>query len=198
MKVYQAINAVQRALSKEGITKDRLASGFGAGYAFRGIWGFPDYFVGACGCVFSKKSGRFLKPQKVNGYHHVTLCNGSVSSQKQMTVHSIVAIAFNGNRPKDFVVNHINGNKTDNRAANLEWVSCSENSKHAYRTGLRTLDSAHKERAAALGRKRRSFTDAQAKSIRAEFSNMRGQIIALANKYGLSRYAVANIVGDLK
>ena len=37
VKVYQAINAVQRALSKEGITKDRTASGFGAGYAFRGI-----------------------------------------------------------------------------------------------------------------------------------------------------------------
>lgn len=37
MKVYQAINAVQRALSKEGISKDRMASGFGAGYAFRGI-----------------------------------------------------------------------------------------------------------------------------------------------------------------
>lgn len=37
MKVYQAINAVQRALSKEGISKDRMASGFGAGYTFRGI-----------------------------------------------------------------------------------------------------------------------------------------------------------------
>ena len=37
MKVYQAINEVQRALAKQGISKDRMASGFGAGYAFRGI-----------------------------------------------------------------------------------------------------------------------------------------------------------------
>lgn len=37
MKVYQAINAVQKALSSTGISKDRMASGFGAGYAFRGI-----------------------------------------------------------------------------------------------------------------------------------------------------------------
>ena len=37
MKVYQAINDVQRALCKQGISKDRMASGFGAGYAFRGI-----------------------------------------------------------------------------------------------------------------------------------------------------------------
>lgn len=37
LKVYHAINAVQRALAKEGISKDRQASGFGNGYAFRGI-----------------------------------------------------------------------------------------------------------------------------------------------------------------
>lgn len=37
MKVYQAINAVQADIGKEGIAKGRLAQGFGAGYAFRGI-----------------------------------------------------------------------------------------------------------------------------------------------------------------
>lgn len=37
MKVYQAINAVQKAVGKTGIAKDGMASGFGAGYAFRGI-----------------------------------------------------------------------------------------------------------------------------------------------------------------
>jgi hypothetical protein len=37
LKVYQAINAVQRALASTGISKDRQASGFGNGYAFRGI-----------------------------------------------------------------------------------------------------------------------------------------------------------------
>lgn len=37
MKFYQAINAVQRALSKIGIGKDGEASGFGAGYKFRSI-----------------------------------------------------------------------------------------------------------------------------------------------------------------
>lgn len=37
LKVYQAINAVQRALASTGIAKERQATGFGNGYAFRGI-----------------------------------------------------------------------------------------------------------------------------------------------------------------
>lgn len=37
MKVYQAINAVQADIGKDGIAKGRMAQGFGAGYAFRGI-----------------------------------------------------------------------------------------------------------------------------------------------------------------
>lgn len=37
MEVYKAVNAVQAALAKSGISKDRKASGGGASYAFRGI-----------------------------------------------------------------------------------------------------------------------------------------------------------------
>lgn len=80
--------------------------------------------------------GRVLKQAvKVHGYHFVNLsCDGRARCQH---VHRLVAKAFltaDDARPE---VNHKSGVKSDNSASNLEWVTKSENSKHAYRTGLR-------------------------------------------------------------
>lgn len=60
-------------------------------------------------------------------------------------VHRLVAFAFIPN--SDVLrneVNHINGIKTDNRVENLEWVTRSENFKHAYRIGLSTSEHTRK------------------------------------------------------
>lgn len=51
-------------------------------------------------------------------------------------VHHLVAAAFLGPRPDGYQVNHINGDKHDNRDANLEYVTVSEQRLHAFRTGL--------------------------------------------------------------
>ena len=54
-------------------------------------------------------------------------------------VHRLVAETWLDNPNPDYYtqVNHINGDKTDNRVENLEWVSRSQNVRHAYRTGLK-------------------------------------------------------------
>jgi len=58
--------------------------------------------------------------------------------QKNMLVHRLVAQAFIPNPGSKPEVNHINGVKIDNKVENLEWVTLSENHKHAYKIGLQT------------------------------------------------------------
>lgn len=57
-------------------------------------------------------------------------------------IHRLVAKTFVPNPNNKPQVNHIDGNKLNNNAYNLEWVTCSENHKHAYATNLKEASKA--------------------------------------------------------
>lgn len=69
------------------------------------------------------------------GYRMVALCRNQ--TLRWAKVHRLVANAFIPNPGHKPQVNHINGDKTDNRAENLEWATESENMVHAYKNGLK-------------------------------------------------------------
>ena len=57
--------------------------------------------------------------------------------KKTYTVHSLVALAFIGERPEGYDVLHANGNSQDNRLENLSYDTVTENMKDCYRYGSR-------------------------------------------------------------
>ena len=75
---------------------------------------------------------RILKPITDRyGYLIVCLCAGG--KQKMFKVHRLVCQAFHKNPENKLCVNHIDENKTNNAASNLEWSTYEENNNHGTR-----------------------------------------------------------------
>lgn len=83
------------------------------------------------------QDGYILRQNICRGYTCVKLSNKGKDSSRN--IHRLLAETFIPNPQQKPCVNHINGNKLDNRLTNLEWVTYSENSQHAFRLKLMTF-----------------------------------------------------------
>lgn len=96
----------------------------------------PHSFVSHGKKMSYLRSGKILK-KVLNpyGYYCVTikLLDGT---QKVMSVHKLIAKTFIPNPDNKPQINHIDGNKLNNKVSNLEWCTVKENIQHAYKTGL--------------------------------------------------------------
>lgn len=103
------------------------------------ITGFEGYSITSFGDVISFRrypNGRKLSPYiDKDGYECIKLIvNGS---SKGFKIHRLVAMTYIVNPNNLLFVNHIDGNKLNNHYSNLEWISNTENQRHAWRTELK-------------------------------------------------------------
>lgn len=106
------------------------------------IEGFNDYLISNMGRVKSLKHTKpKIRKQSLSnsskGYPCVILRKDK--NPKCVFVHRLVAKAFIPNAKNKPNVNHIDGDKQNNNASNLEWVTKKENIRHAIETGLLVL-----------------------------------------------------------
>lgn len=126
--------------------------------------------------------GNFLNPKGVptgkitnKGYKQVYY------NKRYVFLHRLVAEIFVDGKTPNSVVNHIDGNKLNNKASNLEWCSTQHNIIHAYLHGLnRQCDLTPKEKEEI--RQLYKYNDK-------DFGSK-----ALSKKYGVSHTTILNIV----
>ncbi|NEZ46509.1 hypothetical protein FDF74_04675 [Clostridium niameyense] len=78
----------------------------------------------------------------IQGYLLLDLYKDNIG--KTFRVHRLVADAFIENSENKESVNHIDGNKENNRVSNLEWATFKEQNEHFYRNNLKSKDSINK------------------------------------------------------
>jgi len=98
---------------------------------FRPIPGIPDGYVSEDGVVVSARRKLRVTSQWINSNGYMTTKVG----RTPITVHRAVALAWIGDGDS-LDVNHIDGNKMNNHASNLEWCTRGANIMHSLRTGL--------------------------------------------------------------
>lgn len=82
------------------------------------------------------KKERYVSQTLTSSYKYYSVCLSNHQDKRRFFVHRLVAMTFIKNTENKPIINHIDGNKLNNKVENLEWCTYKENSKKAYELGL--------------------------------------------------------------
>jgi len=130
------------------------------------------------------KSGRALKLfLTVDGYPQADLRLNT--ERKTVRVHRLVAEYFVDN-PSDLIeVNHIDGDKENNKFDNLEWVTHAANMQHAFNTGLHSHVGVRNTRCI--------LTECQVREIRVLLQEGKLSCKRIGDMYGVTGHTIYDI-----
>lgn len=156
------------------------------------------YTIDENGNVFSLKRNIFRKVRKPNkyfDYKRITLNKCGIA--KTFSIHRLVAIAFIDNPKNKPCVNHKDGNKLNNYDNNLEWVTYSENTKHAFENGLIGYTNTNKNgKISGEDNGNCKLSNEVVKTIRKEYTGKYGEQTKLAKKYKVNRLTIYRLVNN--
>lgn len=121
-----------------------------------------------------------------DGYVAYCLSDGN-GNQSTHYAHVLVADAWLGEKPDDMEINHRDGNKQNNSVWNLEYITHSENSKHAVVIGLHKI-----RRGSSHGMAR--LSEQQVNEIKELYATGKYTRADLQHMYGVSKTSISNIV----
>lgn len=148
---------------------------------------FPNYEASSTGRIRRATPGQGARKYHVlsQGLTRRNNCKYVNLHGTSKTVHRLILETFVGPCPPGKECNHKNGNRHDNRLCNLEWITRSENQKHAFRTGLHVPVRGTKHGAAKLN-------EAAVASIR-QMLTLRTSITKIAALHGVHPSQIISI-----
>lgn len=152
------------------------------------VKGYENYFVSDLGRVKTKQ-GRYKKINYgICKYGYLDLWKDNKS--KRFRIHRLVAEQFVPNTYNKEQVNHIDGNKKNNQANNLEWVTPKENIQHAINNNLSSIKFGSRNHSAKLTESDVSYIRAVAKKTKT--------VRELAEQFNVSTTNIYNIINNKK
>lgn len=90
------------------------------------------YIPNENGEIYSKYTNRILKPfTRKDGYQVVSLVDPNTREKTTINVHRYVGYCLLDGYEEGLVINHKDGNRSNNAVSNLEWITQRENIEHA-------------------------------------------------------------------